>query len=89
VDNLRRSLVPIALTLLLLVAWAALEPALSWTLFVIAIVVLPGALVFAAEVARKPREMALAQHCSRVRARRAFMPRTPPRRSRSWPTKRW
>jgi cellobiose phosphorylase len=70
-DNLRRSLVPIALTLLLVVAWAALEPALSWTLFVIAILVVPGALVFAAEVARKPREMALAQHlfaCARAAA---------------------
>jgi hypothetical protein len=61
-DNLRRSLVPIALTLLLLVAWAALEPAGAWTLFVIAILVVPAALALAAEIARKPPEMALAQH---------------------------
>jgi len=61
-DNLRRSLVPIALTLLLLVAWAALEPAGAWTLFVIAIVVVPAALALAAQIARKPPEMALAQH---------------------------
>jgi hypothetical protein len=54
--------VPIALTLLLLVAWAALEPAGAWTLFVIAILVVPAALALAAEIARKPPEMALAQH---------------------------
>src|SRR6185436_8499505 len=37
-DNLRRSLVPAALTLLLLIGWAVLQPAYFWSLTVLVIV---------------------------------------------------
>ncbi|MEF8708836.1 MAG: hypothetical protein V5B38_08160 [Candidatus Accumulibacter propinquus] len=40
IDNLRRSLVPAALTLLLLLGWTLLASAWSWTLSVIGIVLL-------------------------------------------------
>src|SRR6185312_16120265 len=61
-DNLRRSLVAPALTLLLLVAWMALRPAWPWTFVVLAILLLPAASAFVLDLLRKPEEVLLRQH---------------------------
>jgi hypothetical protein len=56
-DNLRRSLVPPALLLLLLGGWLiAPEPTGFWTRFVLLLVLLPVLLSTLVEVLRKPRE---------------------------------
>src|SRR6185369_15860218 len=61
-DNLRRSLVPAALTLLLLTAWLVLPDAAPWTLAVVAILLLaPGSSVLG-ELLAKPSEVPLRQH---------------------------
>ncbi len=62
VDNLRRSLVPAALTLLLLLGWTALPAAWLWTLAVVAILMLPMASAFVLDLLRKPDEVLLRQH---------------------------
>ena len=61
-DNLRRSLVPAALTLLLLLGWTALPHPWLWTLAVVAILLLPSASVFIVDLLRKPDEALLGQH---------------------------
>jgi cellobiose phosphorylase len=62
-DNLRRSLVPPALLLLLLSGWlTAPEPAGLWTRFVLFLLLLPVLLGTLAEVVRKPRERTWALH---------------------------
>src|SRR5207344_3247376 len=58
-DNLRRSLVPAALTLLLLLGWTVLPRAWLWTLAVIAILFLPCASAFILDLLRKPDEVVL------------------------------
>jgi cyclic beta-1,2-glucan synthetase len=64
-DNLRRSLVPPALLLLLLGGWLlAPEPTGFWTLFVLLLFLLPVLLATLVEVVRKPREQAWATHLS-------------------------
>ncbi len=73
-DNIRRSLVPPALTLLLLLGWSATANAWPWTLAVIAILALAPASAFLLETLRKPHEVLLRQHLvatSRVAARQA------------------
>jgi cellobiose phosphorylase len=61
-DNLRRSLVPFALTLLLLLAWTALWPAWFWTLVVIGILLLPPLLASSIELLQKPADLSLRLH---------------------------
>ena len=62
-DNLRRSLVPPALLLLLLGGWVlAPKPTGFWTLFVLLLLLLPVLLATLVEVVRKPRERAWAIH---------------------------
>ena len=61
-DNLRRSLVPAALTLLLLLGWAILPHAWIWTVTVIAILLLPAASAFVLDLLRKPDEVLPRQH---------------------------
>jgi cellobiose phosphorylase len=61
-DNLRRSLIPIALTLLLLLGWAVLEHAWLWTAVVIGVIALPPASALLLDLARKPGEVLLRQH---------------------------
>ena len=65
-DNLRRSLVPAALTSLLLLGWTVLSPALFWTAFVVAILVLPSLIPSLSELAVKPDELPLRQHVAAV-----------------------
>ncbi len=66
IDNLRRSLVPAALTLLLLAGWALLSPAWLWTLAVIAFLLIPSLCAAALDLLRKPEEVLLRQHLAAV-----------------------
>ncbi len=61
-DNLRRSLVPSALTLLFLLGWTVLSPAWLWTLSVIGILFLPPVLGSILDLFRKPDDVLLIQH---------------------------
>jgi len=61
-DNLRRSLVPLGLTLLLLLTWAVLSPAWFWTLSVIGIILIPSFMAFILDLFRKPDDVLLRQH---------------------------
>ena len=61
-DNLRRSLVPPTLTLLLLLGWTALGSPWFWTLAVLGILLVPPALGTLADAFRKPKDMRPGQH---------------------------
>ncbi len=61
-DNLRRSLVPAALTLLLLLGWAVLASPWFWTLAVIGTLLIPPLIASVVELFHKPREVLLSQH---------------------------
>ncbi len=77
-DNLRRSLVPSALTLLLLLGWTMFPSGLSsawfWTLSVIGIILIPSLIASVLDVLQKPGDVLLRQHlAASVRsARRRF-----------------
>lgn len=61
-DNLRRSFVPTALTLLLLAGWTVLGKPWFWTLSVLLIALLPSVLMSVWNAIHKPREVDLGQH---------------------------
>jgi len=61
-DNLRRSLTPSALVLLLILGWTVLPAPWFWTLAVVAIVLLPSLMVSVLDVLHKPGEVLLRQH---------------------------
>jgi len=61
-DNIRRSLVPVALTILLLVGWARLNYDWFWTIAVLLIIMLPGIISFLWNIFRKKDEFTLRQH---------------------------
>jgi cyclic beta-1,2-glucan synthetase len=61
-DNLRRSLVPVAATLLLLMSWSLLAPSWLWTLGVLGVLVVPGAISALLEFFRATEDMSLWQH---------------------------
>ena len=61
-DNLRRSLAPSALTLLLMLGWTVLSSAWFWTLSVIGIILIPSLIASALDVLQKPGEVLLRQH---------------------------
>ena len=61
-DNLRRSLVPAALTLLLLSGWTVLSAAWIWTLSVIGIILIPSFLASLLQILQKPDDALLSQH---------------------------
>ncbi|MEO6422540.1 MAG: glucoamylase family protein [Candidatus Nitrotoga sp.] len=61
-DNLRRSLVPAALALLLLLGWLVLPHAWFWTLAVISILFTPVIISALFNLLLKPREVLLRQH---------------------------
>ncbi len=56
-DNLRRSLVPVALMVLFVLGWTRLQPAWVATLSGVAVFFLPRLLGLAADLARKPAEL--------------------------------
>jgi len=61
-DNLRRSLVSAALTVLLLIGWTVLSPPWLWTLAVIAIILIPSGMAFLLDLFQKPGDVSLRQH---------------------------
>ncbi|HZY78783.1 MAG TPA: glucoamylase family protein, partial [Cyclobacteriaceae bacterium] len=61
-DNLRRSLVPAALTLLLTAGWTVLQHPWFWTLSVLVITLLPSVLISIWNAFHKPKEVELGQH---------------------------
>ncbi|WP_147074070.1 GH36-type glycosyl hydrolase domain-containing protein [Sulfuriferula plumbiphila] len=61
-DNLRRSLAPAALTLLLLLGWTLVAPAWLWTVAVIGILLIPSLSAAIVEMFRKPADVLLGQH---------------------------
>jgi len=61
-DNLRRSVEPVALTLLFLLTWALLPLPGFWTLAVIGIVLIPGMFSCLLDFVRKPTEVLWGQH---------------------------
>lgn len=65
-DNLRRSLVPAALTLLLLIGWTLLASAWLWTLVVLGILLIPSLCALVVDATRKPAEVLVRQHLTTV-----------------------
>ena len=61
-DNLRRSVVPIALLTLILLAWTVLKEPLFWTICITAIIVLPPFLMSVWHALNKPPEIDRSQH---------------------------
>jgi cellobiose phosphorylase len=61
-DNLRRSLAPLALTLLLLLGWTILSSSWFWTLVVIGIILVPSLIISVVYIFQKPEEVHLRQH---------------------------
>ncbi|MEP6628182.1 MAG: glucoamylase family protein, partial [Ginsengibacter sp.] len=61
-DNMRRSLVPIALTALLLLAWIILPSVLLWTLVVSGIIVFPIFITSLFDTLRKPKDVLFKYH---------------------------
>lgn len=61
-DNLRRSLVPTAVTLLLLVGWTVVPVAQFWTLAVLGIILIPSLIASFVEALRKPDDVFMRQH---------------------------
>ena len=65
-DNLRRSMVPVALTALLLLGWTLLAPAGIWTLAVLAVLLVPAIGALAVELVCKPYDALLRHHVAGV-----------------------
>lgn len=61
-DNLRRSLVPAALTILLVLGWAVLRQPILWTLACLAILFVPPAIGLVGDLFRRPDELKVRQH---------------------------
>ena len=65
-DNLRRSLVPVAATTLLVAGWALLPQALAWTLWLLSLLLLPLLVPALRDLLSKPEDMALESHLLQV-----------------------
>ncbi|MFL9923343.1 glucoamylase family protein [Herbaspirillum lusitanum] len=61
-DNLRRSLVPVALTAMLLLGWSLLHSPWFLSLALLAILLLPALCSLSLELLRKPEDVLLTQH---------------------------
>ena len=61
-DNLRRSLVPSALTLLMLLGWTLLSPAWFWTLAAIGVILIPSLITCILDLLQKPDDVLLGSH---------------------------
>lgn len=61
-DNLRRSVAPAALTLLLLLGWTVLPSPFFWTLTILGIILIPSLLSVVPEVVAKSGEVPLGRH---------------------------
>jgi cellobiose phosphorylase len=61
-DNLRRSLIPLALILLLITGWTVLSSSWFWTLVVMGIIIIPPLIISSVYIFRKPEEVNGRQH---------------------------
>ncbi len=61
-DNIRRSIVPPSLILMLILAWVALPSTFFWTLFVSGIIVLPALIAALWSTIKKPKEVVFWHH---------------------------
>ena len=61
-DNIRRSLISFALTLLLLLGWTILPSSWFWTLIVIGIIFIPLLITTVVSIFQKPEDVLLPQH---------------------------
>ncbi|MGC8492317.1 MAG: GH36-type glycosyl hydrolase domain-containing protein [Syntrophobacteraceae bacterium] len=61
-DNLRRSVAPAALTLLLLLGWTVLPSAFFWTLSILGIILIPSLICSVSDVVTKSGEVTLGRH---------------------------
>jgi len=61
-DNIRRSLVPLAFTLFILLGWTILHAAAIWTLIISLIIILPVLISSIWDMFRKPKELILSHH---------------------------
>ncbi len=61
-DNIRRSLVPTALTLLITLGWVVLPSSLYWTVLVSAIIIAPLLISAVWDAIRKPKDVVLLHH---------------------------
>jgi len=61
-DNIRRSLVPLALTSLLLLGWLVLPSFLFWTIAVSGIIIIPIIITSIWDAIRKPKDVILLHH---------------------------
>jgi cellobiose phosphorylase len=65
-DNLRRSLAPSALTLLLLLGWTVLSSPWFWTLSVIGTIFVPSLIAAVLDLLKKPDDVLFGQHLTAV-----------------------
>ncbi|CAN5249419.1 glucoamylase family protein [soil metagenome] len=65
-DNLRRSVVPIAMLLMLLLGWTVLAVPLFWTLAVIGIMLIPSISMSGFHLTQKPKEISFSRHVGNV-----------------------
>ena len=61
-DNLRRSLIPAALTLLFLLGWTVLAPSWFWNSVVVGIILIPPLIALILNLFRKPDDLLPSQH---------------------------
>ncbi|MGH8076116.1 MAG: cyclic beta 1-2 glucan synthetase, partial [Lysobacter sp.] len=65
-DNLRRSLVPTAITALLVLGWLLAPSPLRWTLWVLSILVIPPLLASIGELFKRPSDLPYRAHARQV-----------------------
>jgi cellobiose phosphorylase len=65
-DNLRRSLIPISLTLLFIAGWIVLKQPLFWTLATIGIIMIPSIIISIFDLFRKPSDLLFRQHLAAI-----------------------
>ncbi|HCY75140.1 MAG TPA: cyclic beta 1-2 glucan synthetase [Ignavibacteriales bacterium] len=61
-DNIRRSLVPAAIILILLLGWTVLSQPLFWTVVVIGIIIIPSSIISIIDLLNKPKDVLIRQH---------------------------
>jgi cellobiose phosphorylase len=61
-DNLRRSLIPISLTIMLLFGWMYLSQSWLWNISAMGIIFIPSIIISMLDLFRKPADMLLRQH---------------------------
>ncbi len=65
-DNLRRSLTAVSLTLLLLLGWTVLDAPFFWTLAVIGVLVIPSLLTSVMNLPRRPADVSGGRHLAGI-----------------------